>query len=399
MDKEKFRADEDRLMTTVMAETVSANLSGALVPVQAAADAIGINERQVTDNAVNVPSQSQVSTVVTTNIAVFNVAPVNPNEPADSLTDQAAALLAAGNARSAPQRSRPLRMITKPSGETMFNSSEGRSKRPMTELDKPASAKRSRVDNPAMRKADSDSVLRNAFNSAGGSNPQRLAENPPDVETSLVAQPWVQARGRAYQKALLKSFTAHEGSDKISSIQQQTKFLLSQVPPQLRGEPYNITTYFDAKQRIHAIARNEEDYDAATNGGFRFWKEICETAVRRRNEIVSAAGIENKDEEHRIEFVKRPDWAAPMSAAGKKSLSAQVDKELALIEKKLKAEVTGTPIPKRRKGTGVSFRDFPDPDMRARSPSAPPDRGGFGPLEAKRGPLSPTPEAMAQGGY
>ena len=339
-------------------------------------------------------------TTVTIDKAIFNVAPINPNEASNSIEDQAATLLAAGNARSAPQRARPLPMITMPSGETMFNASKGRAKRKAVNLDTPPEAKHSRVDNANLRDADNDPVLRNAFDSASGTNPQRPAENPPDVETSLVAQPWVQARGRAYQKALLQSFKAHEGSDKISSVQQKTKYLLSQVPPQLTGEPYNIKTYFDAKQRIQANPRNEEDYDAATNGGFRFWKEICETAIRRRNELVSAAGIENKDEEHRIEFVKRPDWAAPMSAAGKKALSAQVDKELALIEGKISAEVTGTPIPKRRKGAGApSFRDFPDPDIRARSPSAPPDRGGFGPLETKRGPLSPTPEVMAQGGY
>ena len=404
--KDVFRESEDREMTKTMGETVAANVGNTLGgdDVQAAADSFGISEDQVHDNAVVVPTQSQVAGIVTTDKDVFNVAPVNRAEQPNSISDQAATLLAAGNSQSQPQRARPLEMITRPSQTSMFNASKGRPKRPAADLYMPPEAKRGKIESATLRQADSDDVIRNAFNSAGGSNPQRLPENPPDVEESLLSAPWTAARGKHYQQELIRTFLASEGADKVSAISQRTKYLYSQVPDALRGEPFNIKSYFDIERKLYENPRNAEDY-ANASPEYVFWVQLCKTARDRRNEAMSIAGRKRKTEDFRIEMLKRPDMFPPESSSGKRALNAYVKSELDKVDDEIRAEVVGGGIKKARTipeyQAEVSFRDFPDP-RRERSPSAPPAdySGGFGPVETKpRGALSPTPETMAGGRF
>ena len=405
VSKEVFRESEDREMTKTMGETVAANVGNTLGgdDVQAAADSFGISEDQAHDNAVVVPTQSQVAGVVTTDKDIFNVAPVNRAEQPNSISDQAATLLAAGNSKSKPQRARPVEMITLPSQTSMFNASKARPKRPAADLYKPPQAKRGKIESATLRQADSDDVLRNAFNSAGGSNPQRLPENPAGVEESLLSAPWTAERGKHYQQELLRTFLASEGADKVSAIAQRTKYLYSQVPDALRVEPFNIKSYFDIERKLYENPRNAEDY-AAASPEYVFWVQLCKTARDRRNEAMSIAGRKRKTEDFRIEMLKRPDMFPPESSSGKRALDAYVKSELDKVDDEIRAEVVGGGIKKARTVPGYQtevsgrFRDFPDP-RRERSPSAPPAdySGGFGPLEKPRGALSPTPETMAGG--
>ena len=412
VSKEVFRESEDREMTRTMGETIAANVGNTLGgdDVQAAADSFGISEDQVHDNAVVIPTQSQVAGAVTTDKAIFNVAPVNRAEQPNSISDQAATLLAAGNSQSQPQRARPVEMITLPSQTSMFNASKARPKRPQADLYEPPKAKRGKIENTALKQADSDDVLRNAFNSAGGSNPQRLPENPPDAESSDVYTPWTRARGQKYQQDILRTFLASEGADRIHNFTQRCKYLYSQVPDALRKAPFNLTNYFDVERKLQENPRNAEDYERAAPE-FIYWVQLCKKARDRRNEAMSIAGTKRKTEDFRIEMLKRPDMFPPESQAGKLALDAHVEAMLDKVDGALRAEVeeevAPPPSEKRRKVPSYptrvgppSFRDFPDP--RERSPSAPPAEysGGYGPVETKsRGALSPTPETMAGGRF